>query len=223
MSKHGSGKRELTPELLLRAYAAGIFPMAKSRNDPDFFWVKPKVRGILPLETFHIPRRLKKTIRKGIFEVRYDTAFNKVLKLCGEPTKNRSETWINPLIKNAVIKLFGMGYAHSVETWREGELVGGLYGISLGGAFFGESMFSRFRDASKVALAHLVIRLRLGGFTLLDVQFITDHLSQFGALEISVQQYTKDLDRALRVRGASFSNPFAFENNCQSEDLRGHP
>ena len=193
--------------------------MAKSRNDPGFYWVNPDVRGILPLETFHTPRRLKKTIRKGIFEVRYDTAFNEVLKKCGEPMKNRSETWINPLIENVVIKLFNMGYAHSVETWREGELVGGLYGITLGGAFFGESMFSRFRDASKVALAHLVMRLRLGGFKLLDVQFITDHLSQFGALEIPAHQYFEDLDKALKVRGASFSNVFPFEVPSAPEGL----
>ena len=128
--------------------------------------------------------------------------------------KNRSETWINPLIENAVIKLFDMGYAHSVETWREGELVGGLYGITLGGAFFGESMFSCFRDASKVALAHLVMRLRSGGFTLLDVQFITNHLSQFGALEIPANQYIEHLDKALRVRGASFSDPVSFQTTC---------
>lgn len=202
MSGYGSGKQVLTPELLLRAYSAGIFPMAESRDDPGIFWVDPQVRGVMPLETFHVPRRLKKTIRSGVFEVRCDTAFAEVLKLCGESRDNRPETWINPLIENAVIKLFNMGFAHSVETWRDGKLVGGLYGIALGGAFFGESMFSRYRDASKVALVHLVARLRLGGFRLLDVQFITDHLLQFGALEIPARQYLEYLNEALQVQGA---------------------
>ncbi len=206
MSGHGSEIQELTPELLLRAYAAGIFPMAESRDDPGIFWVDPQVRGAMPLETFHAPRRLKKTIRSGAFEVRCDTAFAEVLKLCGESRDNRAETWINPMIENAVLKLSDMGFAHSVETWRDGKLVGGLYGIALGGAFFGESMFSRFRDASKVAMVHLVARLRMGGFTLLDVQFLTDHLRQFGALEIPARQYLESLNDALQVQGVFFSD-----------------
>jgi leucyl/phenylalanyl-tRNA--protein transferase len=193
--------QELTPELLLRAYAAGIFPMAENRDDPGIFWVDPQVRGVLPLETFHVPRRLKKVIRGGAFEVRCDKAFADVLKLCGEERGNRPETWINASIENAVLGLFDLGYAHSIEVWRDGELVGGLYGIALGGAFFGESMFSRFRDASKVALVHLVARLRLGRFTLLDVQFTTDHLRQFGACEIPARQYLEALNEALKVQG----------------------
>tara|TARA_B100001142_G_C14203655_1_gene604859 strand:- start:261 stop:890 length:630 start_codon:yes stop_codon:yes gene_type:complete len=206
LSTLGSENSKLTPELLLRAYAAGIFPMAKSQNDTDYFWVNPKIRGILPLEAFHTPRRLSKTIRKGIFDMRYDTAFLEVLKLCGEPTQTRQETWINPLIEDAVIKLFKMGHAHSVETWHKGKLVGGLYGIALGGAFFGESMFSRFRDASKVALVHLVSRLRSGGFILLDIQFLTDHLGQFGAKEITDQEYIQSLNKALQIQGKFYFN-----------------
>jgi len=201
MSGHGAGMQELTPELLLRAYAAGIFPMAESRDDPGIFWVDPQVRGVLPLDAFHVPRRLKKTIRSGAFEVRTDTAFTEVLKLCGETRDDRPETWINPLIEDAVNQLFFMGFAHSVETWHDGKLVGGLYGIALGGAFFGESMFSRGRDASKVALVHLAARLRMGGFTLLDVQFITDHLRQFGASEVPSRQYHEDLEKALKIQG----------------------
>jgi len=201
MSGHGSGMQELTPELLLRAYAAGIFPMAETRDDPGVFWVDPQKRGILPLETFHVPRRLKKMIRGGAFEVRCDSAFADVLKLCGEARGDRPETWINAAIENAVLGLFDLGFAHSVETWRDGKLVGGLYGIALGGAFFGESMFSLFRDASKVALVHLVARLRMGGFTLLDVQFITDHLRQFGASEIPARRYLEHLNEALKVQG----------------------
>jgi len=206
MSGHGSGKQQLTPELLLRAYAAGIFPMAESRDDPGIYWVDPQVRGVLPLDTFHAPRRLKKTIRSGVFEVRCNTAFAEVLELCGESRDNRPETWINPMIEDAVMKLFDMGFAHSVETWRDGILVGGLYGIALGGAFFGESMFSRYRDASKVALVHLVARLRMGGFTLLDVQFVTDHMRQYGASEIPAREYLEYLNDALQVQGVFLSD-----------------
>ena len=182
--------------------------MAESRYDPGFFWVNPKIRCIFPLEEFHIPRRLKRTIRSGIYEVRYDTSFNEVLRLCSEPSESRPETWINPIIENAVIKLFEMGYAHSVETWHDDKLIGGLYGISIKGAFFGESMFSRSQDASKIALVHLVSQLIDGNFTLLDVQFITDHLRQFGAIEISAQNYDEKLKKALQVRNASFNDTF---------------
>ena len=201
MSRHDPKIHKLTPELMLRAYATGIFPMAESRSDPNIFWVDPQVRGVMPLDSFHVPRRLKKTIRGG-FDVRLDTAFADVLRLCGEDENIRPETWINVAIENAVLELFEMGFAHSIETWRDGKLVGGLYGIALGGAFFGESMFSRARDASKVALVHLVARLRLGGFTLLDVQFITDHLRQFGAVEMPARTYLEDLNEALKVQGA---------------------
>jgi len=202
MSRHDPGVQKLTPELLLRAYAAGIFPMAESRDDASVFWVDPKVRGVLPLNNVHIPRRLKKTVRSGAFEVRLDTAFADVLRLCAETDKDRTETWINTAIEDAVIELFAMGHAHSIEAWQDGQLVGGLYGIALGGAFFGESMFSRARDASKVALTHLVARLRHAGFTLLDVQFITDHLRQFGVSKIPARVYLKQLEEAMAVQGA---------------------
>ena len=199
MNRHDPGVQKLTPELLLRAYAAGIFPMAESRDDPGVFWVDPQVRGIMPLDDFHIPRRLKKTVRSGGFEVRIDTAFDEVIRLCGGEDKVRPETWINAAIENAVIELFDMGFAHSIETWRDGRLVGGLYGIALGGVFFGESMFSRTTDASKVALVHLVARLRQGGFPLFDVQFVTEHLEQFGAIEVPRHDYHALLGEALEV------------------------
>ena len=201
MSRPDPGSLDLTPELLLRAYAAGIFPMAESREDETVFWVDPQVRGVIPLDGFHVSRRLKKTVRRGAFEVRFDTAFADVLDLCAETKKGRRETWINTPIRNAVIGLHEMGYAHSIETWADGELVGGLYGVALGGAFFGESMFSRARDASKVALVHLVAHMRMGKFKLLDVQFITDHLRQFGAVELPARVYLELLDEALKGHG----------------------
>ena len=218
MSLFGSKNEELTPELLLSGYAAGIFPMAKSHSDPSYFWVSPEIRGILPLETFHTPRRLNKTIRTGIFEIRYNTSFEDVLKFCSEPIETRPETWINPLIEKAVVKLFKMGYAHSVETWYKGELVGGLYGIAIGGAFFGESMFSRFRDASKVSLVHLVRHLRLSGFTLLDIQFFTKHLSQFGAIEVPSHIYIQDLNKALQIQSVSFNKALSSMNLYKQTD-----
>ena len=200
MTRHDPGAQELTPELLLRAYAAGIFPMSESQDDPGVFWVDPQVRGVLPLDEFHVPRRLRKTVRGGVFDVRSDTAFAEVLDKCAETKKGRHETWINQPIRNAVIGLNELGFAHSVEAWQDGELAGGLYGVALGGAFFGESMFSRARDASKVALVHLAARLRMGGFKLLDVQFITDHLRQFGAVEIPARIYLEMLEGALKVQ-----------------------
>jgi leucyl/phenylalanyl-tRNA---protein transferase len=187
----------LTPSLLLRAYAAGIFPMAESAEDPDLFWVDPDRRGVLPLDRFHLPRRLRRTLRADAFEVRCDTAFEAVIAACGAATVDRPKTWINAKIVRLYTALFRQGYAHSVETWYAGELVGGLYGVVLGGAYFGESMFSRVSDSSKVALAHLVARLRLGGFQLLDTQFVTEHLQQFGAIEISRAEYHQRLARAL--------------------------
>jgi leucyl/phenylalanyl-tRNA---protein transferase len=189
----------LTPNLLLRAYAAGIFPMAESAEDPEIFWVDPEQRGILPLEDFHLPRRLRRTLRQETFEVRCDHAFDAVVRGCAEPTAERPKTWINEQIVRLYGALFRSGFAHSVETWREGELVGGLYGVALGGAFFGESMFSRVADASKVALAQLVARLRLGGFRLLDTQFVTVHLQQFGAVEIPRAQYRRRLATAIET------------------------
>lgn len=189
--------RHLTPELLLRAYASGIFPMARSHDDPKLYWIDPDQRGILPLEGFHLSRSLRKVLRKGLFDVRCDTAFEKVMRLCAEATPNRPDTWINEEIVHLFVQLHEMGLAHSVESWQDGKLVGGLYGLSLGGAFFGESMFSRATDASKIALAHLVARLKRGGYSLLDTQFVTEHLQQFGAIEISRQRYLRLLAQAL--------------------------
>src|SRR5690348_4928384 len=179
----------LTPELLLQAYRAGVFPMAERRNDPNLFWVSPDARGILPLDGFHLPKRLARTIRSDRFTVTIDTAFREVMQLCAAPAPDRDESWINAEILSLYTALHQKGHAHSVECWREGKLVGGLYGVKIGAAFFGESMFSRERDASKVALAHLVARLKAGGFRLLDTQFITSHLAQFGAIEIPRDTY----------------------------------
>ncbi len=190
-------QNRLSPQLLLRAYSAGIFPMAESRDDPDVFWVDPKERGILPLDAFHVPRSLRKTVRRKSFEIRCDTAFPQVIHACAEEMEARTETWINDKIIESYIELHEMGFAHSVESWWNGQLVGGLYGVALGGAFCGESMFSRRTDASKVALVHLVARLRAGGFTLLDTQFVTDHLRRFGCVEIPARTYLERLDAAL--------------------------
>lgn len=190
---------ELTPDLLLRAYATGLFPMAESAEDPELFWVDPERRGILPLDDFHIPRRLKKTLRQNRFEVTADRDFAGVLQGCAERTPERKSTWINAEIIRLYGALHAMGAAHSLECWRDGQLVGGLYGVALGGAFFGESMFSRVTEASKIALVHLVVRLRRGGFTLLDTQFVTTHLARFGAHEISRRVYRKRLDAALET------------------------
>ncbi|MBJ3774802.1 leucyl/phenylalanyl-tRNA--protein transferase [Acuticoccus mangrovi] len=190
---------EITPEVLLKAYACGIFPMAESADDPGLYWIEPERRGILPLDDFHVPSRLARLVRQDRFEVRVDTAFSAVLDGCAAPAPGRQRTWINSRIRQLYTSLHALGQAHSVEAWLDGELVGGLYGVRLAGAFFGESMFSRVRDASKVALVHLAGRLRRGGFTLLDAQFITDHLAQFGAVEISRNQYQRLLDQALEV------------------------
>lgn len=192
----------ITPELLLRAYAYGVFPMARSQSDPTVYWIDPEDRGVLPLnEDFHISRSLRKTLRSRHFRVTCNNAFNEVIEGCAATTPNRPDTWINKEIAVLFHELHEMGLAHSIETWNtEGTLVGGLYGLALGGAFFGESMFSRMTDASKVALCHLVGRLRLGGFTLLDTQFITGHLSRFGAQEIPKADYRILLAAALPVR-----------------------
>ena len=187
----------LTPEILLRAYAAGIFPMSETREDKELFWVDPEYRGIIPLDRFHIPRKLAKLIRTRPFEIHLDRDFESVMRECAAPGAGRNETWINDEILRLYVGLHRMGHAHSVECWLDGELVGGLYGVSLKGAFFGESMFSRARDASKVALVYLVALLRHGGYSLLDAQFVTDHLRQFGAFEIPRKRYHEFLDKAL--------------------------
>jgi len=192
---------DLTPDIILRAYAAGVFPMAENRDDPELFWVDPDMRGLLPLDQFHVSRSLKKVVRRGVFEIRYDTAFQSVVLACAESSAGRDNTWINDEIVTLYSALHQMGHAHSVECWRNECLVGGLYGLSLGGAFFGESMFSRETDASKVALVYLVTRLRIGGYRLLDTQFVTDHLKQFGAIEINRQEYHALLEDALLHKG----------------------
>ncbi len=188
---------ELTPDILLRAYAIGIFPMAEGREHRELHWIDPEQRGVLPLDGFHVPRRLRRRIRRDDFDVTCDRAFAQVIESCAEPADNRPDTWINPAIQNLYSELHAMGFAHSIECWQEDNLVGGLYGVSLGAAFFGESMFSRVDDASKVALAHLVLRLRRGGYRLLDTQFVTAHLERFGVIEIPRQEYRSALAQAI--------------------------
>ncbi len=190
----------LTPELLLRAYAIGIFPMAEGREHTELHWIDPELRGILPLDGFHIPRKLKRMVRRKDFEITCDAAFAEIIRACAEQVSDRPDTWINPTIERLYTELHEAGFAHSVECWRGGELVGGLYGVSLGAAFFGESMFSRAPDASKIALVHLVERLRRGGYRLLDTQFVTPHLSRFGVVEIPRQEYRALLATAITTR-----------------------
>ncbi len=187
----------LDPDLLLRAYTVGVFPMADARDAKSVYWVEPKTRAVLPLDRFHLSRSLKRTLMSDRFETTANRAFGSIVALCAESAEDRPATWINDQIESAVAKLHKHGRAHSIETWRDGELVGGLYGISLGRAFFGESMVSRATDASKLALAHLVARLRIGGFTLLDCQFMTPHLASLGAIEISRANYIVSLGAAL--------------------------
>jgi len=193
---HG-GRIEITPDILLKAYAAGIFPMAEDADDPSLFWVEPQERGIIPLDGFHMARRLARTLRADAFEVRVDRDFDAVIAGCAEPGRDRDKTWINTRIRRLYGELFDLGHCHTVEVYRDGRLVGGLYGVTLGAAFFGESMFHRERDASKVALAHLVARLLRGGFRLLDTQFVTEHLLQFGAIEVPRRIYKRLLREAI--------------------------
>ena len=188
---------EITPQILLRAYASGIFPMAESADDPGLYWVEPEIRGILPLDQFHIPRSLKKTLRKGEFTFSIDQHFDGVLEACAAVTADRDSTWINDRIKSLYKDLHTMGNAHSFETWQNGNLVGGLYGVRLGRAFFGESMFSKVTDASKAALVFLVSEMRKHGFQLLDTQFTTAHLERFGVIEVAKDEYLQLLDEAL--------------------------
>ena len=188
---------EITPQVLLKAYTCGIFPMAESADDPALYWIEPQQRGILMLDEVHVPRRLAKSIRQGLYEVRIDSDFEGVINGCAASRPGRRTTWINRKIRSLYGDLFDMGYCHTVETFLGGELVGGLYGVALNGAFFGESMFSIARDASKVALAYLCARLRYGGFSLLDTQFVTEHLRQFGTTEIDRAEFHSRLDKAL--------------------------
>jgi leucyl/phenylalanyl-tRNA--protein transferase len=198
---------EITPDLVLRAYRAGLFPMAESRAGDRLFWLDPEFRGILPLDGFHLPKRLLRTLRSGRFTVSANRCFAEVIAGCAAPAPGREDSWINPEIERLFVALYEAGHAHSVETWEHGELVGGLYGVSLGGAFFGESMFSRTTDASKVALVHLVARLRLGGFALLDTQFITEHLARFGTLEIPRAEYRRRLAAAVETPARWIAEP----------------
>ena len=197
MARRESVHVEITPEVLLKAYACGIFPMAENADDPSIYWIEPEQRGIIPIERFHLPKRLARTVRSDQFSVHVDRDFEAVMDGCAEPNVGRARTWINQRIRNLYTGLHQNGHCHSVEVYEDDTLVGGLYGVRLGRAFFGESMFHRSRDASKVALVHLVARLRAGGFKLLDTQFVTDHLRLFGAVEVSRRQYHKLLEAAL--------------------------
>ncbi|CAG4925604.1 unnamed protein product [Acidocella sp. C78] len=198
---------ELTADLLLRAYRLGLFPMAERRDSATLHFLDPDRRGVLPLEAFHLPRRLARTLRATPCEIVADRDFPALIAACAAPAPGRTETWINAGIERLFIELHERGHAHSVEVWRDGSLVGGLYGLAIGGAFFGESMVSRERDASKLALAHLVARLRLGGFTLLDTQFLTAHLARFGAMEVTRAAYHARLALAVAQPARWLANP----------------
>ena len=197
--------REIDPDILLHAYSIGIFPMSEDAGDDEVFWVQPERRGIIPLDCFHVPHSLAKTLRQGRFEIKIDHDFDAVLTGCSESKQGRESTWINGPIRNACRKLFGRGHCHTVEAYSNGGLQGGLYGVSLGSAFFGESMFSRKTDASKVCLVRLVERLKERGFTLLDTQFLTAHLARFGALEVSKRKYEKLLAEAMKGEPKTFA------------------
>jgi leucyl/phenylalanyl-tRNA--protein transferase len=199
--------RPFTADDLIACYRRGVFPMAEARQDERVFLIDPDTRGVFPLDGFHVPRRLARTVRQGLYEVRIDTAFDAVVDACAEAAPGREETWINDTIRGLYQELFARGLAHTVECWRDGELAGGLYGVALGAAFFGESMFSVERDASKVALVHLVGRLVRGGFRLLDAQFLTEHLAQFGAEEIPRPEYRRRLDAALQIEADFYRLP----------------
>ena len=213
---------QITPDIVLKAYATGIFPMSEGRDEPEMFWVDPEKRGILPLEDFHLSRRLRRTVRQEPFTIRVDDTFEQVIAACATPASGRWTTWINKEIQNLFMTLHHRGFAHSIEAWEGEELVGGLYGIALGAAFFGESMFSRRTDASKIVLVHLAARLRLAGFVLLDTQFITDHLRQFGAVEISRAEYHSRLSLALSeysdfsLSGKSLSSAVVLQSITQT-------
>ncbi len=192
---------EITPQVLLKAYSCGIFPMAESAEDPALYWIEPQHRGVLPLDRVHVPSRLARTLRTTELKVRIDTDFPGVITGCAKARPGRSSTWINNRIRSLYQDLFKMGYCHTVEVWDGDRLVGGLYGVALGGAFFGESMFSYARDASKIALVHLSGRLIHGGFVLLDTQFVTDHLRQFGTMEVGREEFHRQLEGSLKVKG----------------------
>ena len=204
---------EITPDLLLQAYRIGVFPMGERRDDPKLYWLDPRLRAVLPLDGFHLPKRLARTMRQGTLEVTADTAFDEVMRACAEPRPGHPESWINEPILALYGDLFSRGHAHSIECRRDGRLVGGLYGVTVGAAFFGESMFSRERDASKVALVHLVARMIKGGFRLLDCQFMTEHLRSFGALEVPREDFRLRLADAVD-HTASFQRELGGEDPC---------
>ncbi|MFC5069009.1 leucyl/phenylalanyl-tRNA--protein transferase [Flaviflagellibacter deserti] len=198
---------EITPEVLLKAYACGIFPMAESAQDPGLYWIEPDLRGVIPLDGFHVPNRLARTVRSDRFEIRVDQDFDAVISACAAPAPGRRKTWINRRIRKLYSDLFDIGHCHTIEAYEHGRLVGGLYGVRLGGAFFGESMFHTSRDASKVALVHLAARLVAGRFNLLDTQFVTEHLEMFGAVEVPRRDYHHLLESALPGNGNFFVWP----------------
>ena len=212
---------EVTTDLVLRAYRHGLFPMAEGRAGDKLFWLDPIKRGVLPLDGFHLSRRLLRTVLSDSFIVTADRNFAGTIAGCATPLPDRTDTWINPQIERLFTELFRMGHAHSVEAWQGGTLVGGLYGVALGGAFFGESMFSFARDASKVALVHLVARLRLGGFRLLDTQFVTAHLAQFGAAEIPREIYKQHLAEAVDHPAVWLADPGAATLEAEFRGLAG--
>ena len=188
---------EITPDVLLKAYACGIFPMAESADDPALYWIEPDMRGVIPLQGFHLPARLARTVRTTRYTVYIDRDFDAVIEGCAEPKQDRARTWINIRIRRIYRSLFDRGHCHTVEVYHGNHIIGGLYGVSLGRAFFGESMFHRARDASKIALVHLVARLKVGGYRLLDTQYVTEHLRTFGAVEIQKRRYHRLLEEAL--------------------------
>ncbi|MBO0129504.1 leucyl/phenylalanyl-tRNA--protein transferase [Agrobacterium burrii] len=204
MAGRRSRNNDITVDILLRAYSAGLFPMADSADDPELFWVEPEIRGIIPLNDFHVSKSLTKAIRKKPFDIRFNTAFEAVMAGCAAEAPDRPSTWINATIRKLYTELHQIGHAHSVEAWDGKELVGGLYGVSLGAAFFGESMFSRRTNASKICLVHLVERLKASGFVLLDTQFTTEHLKTFGAIDVPKQEYAKILDLAVNRPSLQF-------------------
>ncbi|AMD59022.1 MULTISPECIES: leucyl/phenylalanyl-tRNA--protein transferase [Agrobacterium] len=204
MAGRRSRNNDITVDILLRAYSAGLFPMADSADDPELFWVEPEVRGIIPLNSFHISKSLAKAMRKKPFDIRFNTAFEAVMAGCAAEAPDRPSTWINATIRRLYSELHQIGHAHSVEAWEGKELVGGLYGVSLGAAFFGESMFSRRTNASKICLVHLVERLKASGFVLLDTQFTTEHLKTFGAIDVPKLEYAKMLDVAVNRPSLQF-------------------
>lgn len=212
---------EITPELMLRAYRIGLFPMAESRDARTLYWLDPEMRGVIPLEGFHLPRRLARRVRQAPYRISANKAFPEVIAECAAPRASSADSWINAEIQALFIALHRQGHAHSIEVWRDDTLVGGLYGVSLGGAFFGESMFSRADDASKIALVHLVARLRLGGFTLLDAQFQTPHLAQFGTEEMPRALYRQQLALAVEVPAQFPADPDPEATASEISALRG--